>query len=131
MRELFERLRAIRGVEWLIGLGALSLLLLSLMGGAQQETVLQDGLEARLASILSKVQGAGSVDVIVYTAAEETQAVAAFGAGQTAAQRPSGVVVVADGAGDLQVRMELARAVQTLLSLPASAVEVLQRDVNQ
>mgnify|MGYP005768011269 CR=1 FL=1 len=130
MKELFERLRAIRGVEWLIGLGALSLLLLSMMGGVRQD-VSQDGLEARLASVLSKVQGAGSVDVIVYTAGEEAQAVAAFGGVQTAVQRPSGVVVVADGAGDLQVRLELARAVQTLLSLPSSAVEVLQRDVNQ
>jgi stage III sporulation protein AG len=35
--------------------------------------------------------------------------------------------VVAEGASRLQVRFDLSRAVQTLLDLPASAVEVLPK----
>lgn len=131
MREIWERLRAVRGIEWLLGIGALALLALTLAGqGTSART--NASLEERLCAVLSKVQGAGNVDVIIYTAQDTAVTAGAFGEStQRTIERPSGVVVVADGAGDLQVRIELAQAVKTLLSLPASAVEVLQRDVNQ
>ena len=131
MREIWEKLRAVRGIEWLLGIGALALLALTLMGqGTPART--NSSLEERLCAVLSKVQGAGNVDVIIYTAQDTAGTAGAFGEStQRTSERPSGVVVVADGAGDLQVRIELAQAVKTLLSLPASAVEVLQRDVNQ
>ena len=131
MREIWEKLRAVRGIEWLLGIGALALLALTLMGQSTPART-NSSLEERLCAVLSKVQGAGNVDVIIYTAQDTAVTAGAFGEStQRTSERPSGVVVVADGAGDLQVRIELAQAVKTLLSLPASAVEVLQRDVNQ
>ena len=132
MREAWEKLRAIRGIEWLLGIAALALLACVVFGQEAPGEAVGADLEARLCTVLSKVQGAGRVDVIVYTAQETAVTAGAFGEStRQTAFRPSGVVVVADGAGDLKVRIELAQAVQTLLSLPASSVEVLQRDVNQ
>ena len=80
-------------------------------------------LEARLAGILSSIDGVGTVRVMIY---EGKNAVQAAWLGDTS-PTPSivGVVVVAQGAGDMRVRLELVRAVQTLLNIPASAVEVL------
>lgn len=75
--------------------------------------------EKRIADVLSAMAGAGRVEVALFY---ETEAVAAFGG--SGKSRPTGAVVVAQGAGDLQVRLELIRAVRTLLGLPENAVDV-------
>ncbi|GHU68621.1 hypothetical protein FACS1894184_11080 [Clostridia bacterium] len=74
------------------------------------------------------MSGAGTVEVMIYEAAASAAAVDWLG-GVSSASAPQavGVVVVADGANDIRVRLELIRAVQTLMDLPASAVEVFQR----
>ncbi|MDD3919783.1 MAG: hypothetical protein PHO41_01205 [Eubacteriales bacterium] len=41
-----------------------------------------------------------------------------------------GVIVVAQGAGDMTVRMDLQRAVQTVLSVPAACIEVFEMQDN-
>lgn len=38
-----------------------------------------------------------------------------------------GVIVVAEGAGDMQVRLDLQRAVQTVLDVPVANIEVFER----
>ena len=75
--------------------------------------------EKRIAEVLSAMAGAGRVEVALFY---ETEEVAAFGS--SGKSRPTGAVVVAQGAGDLRVRLELIRAVRTLLGLPENAVDV-------
>ncbi len=72
-----------------------------------------------MAEVLSAMAGAGRVEVALFY---ETEAVTAFGGGGKS--RPTGAVVVAEGAGDMQVRLELIRAARTLLGLPEAAVDV-------
>ena len=73
--------------------------------------------EARLEQVLSSMAGAGTVEVVLYYAADDGQTISV----------PSGAVLVADGAADIAVRLRLTRAVSTLLGLDASRVEVFER----
>jgi hypothetical protein len=132
-RALWDKIKGIRHLEWilpiiLIGLAG-SVLTQGSVSPAGDAT--QTALEKRLAHVLSAVEGAGRVEVIVHMTAQEPAAQAgAFGAlpAQQGEPKPGGVIVVAEGADRLQVRLALARAVQTLLDLPASAVEVLPKE---
>jgi hypothetical protein len=84
--------------------------------------------EQRLIAVLSQIQGAGRVDVMITYDAEPqaAQTLALSAPTPEAAEQVRGVMVVAEGAADLKVRLELARAVQTVLSVPASKVDVFQ-----
>lgn len=75
--------------------------------------------EKRIAEVLSAMAGVGRVEVALFY---ETEAASAFGG--SAKTRPTGAVVVAQGAKDMQVRLSLSRAVRTLLGLPENAVDV-------
>lgn len=73
------------------------------------------------------MEGAGQVEVVIHYA----QTVSTSAWPQESAQEtgePVGVVVVAEGADNLRVRLELAQAVQTLLRLEAESVEVFAMD---
>ena len=71
-----------------------------------------DDLEARLGNVLSAIDGAGNVAVLI-TRDE---------AGDT-----QGVLVVADGAASYEVRLTLQDAVKAALGLPVSRIEILPR----
>ena len=74
--------------------------------------------EKRIARVLSAINGAGQVEVALFYAQEA-------GAGLSGSVSvPTGAVVVAEGAGEMAVRLQLIRAVRTLLSLPENAVDV-------
>ncbi len=137
VRALWAKLRGIRHLEWI-----LLMVLVGVAGsifmqasGAPRAGAGQTALENRLSQVLSAVEGAGRVEVIIHMAIPESAAVqvGAFGepAQGKAEERPGGVIVVAEGADQLSVRLALARAVQTLLDLPASAVEVLPKERTQ
>ena len=68
--------------------------------------------EARIAQVLSAMAGVGKVEVALFY--PETT-------GGFAQSAPTGAVVVAQGAGDLTVRLSLIRAMRTLLGLPETA----------
>ena len=73
--------------------------------------------EMRISQTLSRIAGAGETRGAIYYAQEAS----AFGGG---ARSPVGAVVVAQGAEDIGVRLQLQRAAETLLGLPASRVEI-------
>ena len=81
-------------------------------GGASQE-------ERRIAQVLSAIEGAGRVEVALYYAKERESTM-----GISQNTQPTGAVVVAQGAENLEVRLSLIRAIRTLLGLPESAVDV-------
>lgn len=89
-----------------------ALLMLLALGSGTTNTATRE--EKRMAQVLSLIDGAGRVEVALFYAPS------AGGA----AGSPTGAVVVAQGAEELAVRLELIRAVRTLLSLPEEAVDV-------
>ena len=133
-----DKMKRIKGAEWamlLMVLGLFGSLLLSpgtsLLGGGGTPAPTdggRDALEERLARVLSSMEGAGQVEVVIHYSVPARQVSGWLdGTSQVETQgEPIGVVVVAEGAGNVQVRLELARAVQTLLRLDADAVEVFK-----
>lgn len=69
--------------------------------------------ETRLSGTLSAIAGAGETRISIYYSVESGRQ-----------NVPCGAVIVSEGAGDVTVRLNLLRAAQTLLRLPAEAVEV-------
>ena len=74
--------------------------------------------EKRISQALSKVEGAGCVQVAIYYSGET----GAFGGERECI----GAVAVCEGAGDMGVRINVARALETLLGLDARDVIVLK-----
>lgn len=104
-----------RSALWLAAALAAALLLCALAsGGGQGGEASQE--EKRIAEVLSAIEGAGRVEVALFFG----QSAGAFGASTA----PTGAVVVAQGAGDMAVRLRLIRAARTLLGLPEAAVDV-------
>ena len=100
---------------WIFAAAAL-LLALMLMETDGGGTASQQ--EQRIAEVLSAMAGAGRVEVALFYAKQETGTFAATG------DTPTGALVVAEGAGDMAVRLNLIRAVRTLLGLSENAVDV-------
>lgn len=100
-----------------IAVGAALLLALMMMHTGETGTATQE--EQRIAEVLSAMAGAGKVEVALYYAQQEADAFSVSSGGV-----PTGALVVAEGAGDMAVRLDLIRAVRTLLSLPETAVDV-------
>ena len=112
-REWLNQLKGARRIEWLVLALALILAALFLLSNADtsgQETVAKTDLEARLERVLEAVDGAGKVRTMVTQREEEI----------------IGVLVVAEGAGEMRVRLEIAQAVQALLDVELSRIEVVQ-----
>ena len=77
--------------------------------------------ETRLERILSAIEGAGKVEVMIYQG-EPVQPAFSEGAAEPAAAQ--GVIVCAEGAEDLKIRLTLQQAVATALALPADRIEI-------
>lgn len=80
---------------------------LCLLMGPEQEIVLSD--EERISRVVSAMAGAGSTQVAIYYDQQDV---------------PCGALVLARGAGDVGVRLQVNRAVSTLLGLDPSQVAV-------
>lgn len=110
MQRLMERLRK-DGFLYLALAGAI---LLCLLFASADSAPAATDQEVRLARVLSAMAGAGDVEVAVFY--------------DDQASLPCGAVVVAQGADDVGVRIQLTRAVCTLLGLESSQVEVFKKE---
>lgn len=120
LKDVLSRLRAALTPQAVMLLAAA--LLLCWLAAASQRTGASP-LEERLARTLSCMEGAGRVEVTIRTR-EVASSGGALGA-SVSESVPCGAVVVAQGAQDPLVKMELRQAVCALLGLPASSVSVV------
>lgn len=90
-------------------------------------------LERRLEEILSSISGAGRVKVMVTTLAGDEETVCDPGTLKSGAQKEArgselsrivGVIIVAQGAGDIRVKNELQAAVMTVLGTDAASISI-------
>ena len=97
-----------------------ALAMLMLLGGTDSTDA--SGEEKRIAQVLSAIEGAGRVEVALY-----------YGGGDSLSRPavPTGAVVVAQGAHDYAVRLQLIRAMRTLLGLSEEAVDVFAMEAKQ
>lgn len=118
-------IRGARGIEFLLIAVAVAVLGMAVMNTMRQPTQQMDArtdTERRLEDVLGEISGAGKVRVMVSESTNEAQA--AFS--EQAAGGIRGVLVVAEGAGDLRVYMEIQQAVRALLDVELSAVEIVE-----
>lgn len=109
----FQRLKERFGKDvWLILALCGCVALCLLMGLWEPASTAQTQQEARLARVLSAMEGAGNVEVAVFY--------------QEEAGIPCGAVIVAQGADDVAVRLSITRAVCTLLGLESTQVDVFK-----
>lgn len=109
MKRLIEALKPARKLEIWIVLAALAVLLVLGLGSGSDAGANPE--EERMAHILSEIEGAGRVKVMLSGDA---------GGGYT------GAVIAASGAEDIAVMLRLQRAVQTLTGLEAGDIEIVK-----
>ena len=87
------------------------------------EIEIEDGeLEAQLKKVLSAMEGVGNVEVMITT---EATGDSLFDA-DNAKQKVSGVVVVAEGAGNASVDAKISNAVKALFSVDAHKISIVK-----
>lgn len=123
MKSWLDWLKTMKNWPWLLALVccAAALLLFS-SGGTSPAGMTEE--EQRVSATLSRIAGAGEVRVSIYYAQEAS----AFGSGH---RSPVGALIVAAGAGDIGVRLNLLRAAETLLGLEANQVDVFLMEETQ
>ena len=126
MKNWLEKIKNSRAGPWVLmaAVCAAAYLLFTAQPLAGNDVVSMTEEEQRLSATLSSIAGAGEIRVSIYYA----QAASAFGG--TVARTPIGAVIVAQGAGDVAVRLNLMRAAETLLGLSANQVEVFPMEEN-
>lgn len=107
-----EALKSARKIEILLIAAAICTLLVLWMGGGADTTAGASDEEARMERILSRIEGAGSVSVMISPAEDGA----------------AGVVVAAPGADDLRVMLELQRAVRALTGLELDRIEIVKSE---
>lgn len=111
MKQWMDALKSARKIEILIIAAAICALLVLQMRSGPEPVANAD--EVRMERILSRIEGAGEVNVMI--AADAQGAV-------------QGVVVAASGADDVRVMLEIQRAVRTLTGLELEEIEVVKSE---
>jgi len=138
VKDVWAKIRTIKNIEIIIGVVIICMVVLIYSsvtsktsggnaddtGNVQTETDGTD-LENRLSAILSKIEGAGNVSVMV---TYQTDSVASASSEAEEGAEIKGVVIVADGAEDVRVRLDLIKAARTLLDVDADAIQVFDRN---
>lgn len=88
----------------------------------EEETVSNVELEERLAQVLSAMEGVGKVEVMITTEGDTSSV---FGT-QTDGQKVSGVVVVAEGAGNATINARISDAVKALFSIDVHKISIVK-----
>lgn len=106
-----ETLRSARKLELFILLAVTAILLVLALGGGGDGAQTQTEAEARLAGLLSKIEGAGKVSVMLR---------------QDGDGSCSGAVIATEAADEIGVVLQLERAVQTLTGLELDRIEIVR-----
>ena len=110
MKPLLEALGGARKIEiWLI-IVLLCVLIVLCLGDSKSGETAADSDEYRLGRILSRIEGAGDVSVMLSQSEGELQ----------------GCVVAAEGAREVRVMLQLQRAVQAITGLELDRIEIVQ-----
>lgn len=112
MAKLRSVIQSVKKLEWLLLIAATAALILQLGGGIFRSAG-QTTLEKRVQTALGQIGGVGNVYVMITEDARGT---------------PEGALIVAEGAGEIGTRLRIQYAVETLLSLDAQKIEIMEFD---
>lgn len=126
MGNFWAALKGARRMEWIV-MAAVAAALILLLASRYETGGDRTALETRMEAVLSAVKGAGRVRVLVSSDGAADQAFSSSDGDESA----KGVVIVADGADDLRVALELSAAAQALLGVDAEKIQVLKMEDGQ
>ena len=112
MAKLRGLIQSVKKLEWLLLIAAVAALILQSGGGLFKGTE-QTALEKRVQAALKQISGVGNVYVMFKEDARGT---------------PEGALIVAEGAEEIRTRLRIQYAVETLLSLDAQKIEIMEFD---
>ena len=112
MKALINHLKAARHIEFFAALIVLALIAMLFLNAQDTPTESASPLEQRLERLLSSMDGAGRVRVMV-TEGDDGHI--------------AGVVVVAEGLDSVRTALEMQSAVKTLLDIDTSRVQIIGR----
>ena len=130
---LFKKLKSIKNIEIILAvLFALIILLIYFSSSTSNSftnnksennnlsaiSIYTTEVEEKLTNILSKINGAGNVDVMIMTDNNIDEK-------EDSIPNIKSVIVVAEGAKNVWVKLEIVKAVEALLNLSTSNIEVL------
>ena len=104
-----EALRGARKIEILLLMAVLAAFLLYVSGINEKG----DNMEERLERTLSQMEGVGDINVLI---------------NKESSENISGVLIVAEGAGDIGVQLALQDAVSRLLDIDVSCIEIVRME---
>jgi len=111
--KLFQKLKSIKHIEIIIAVIFAVIVLLIYLSSVNPVKKTQSSagtnLETRLESILSDIEGAGNVSVLINNTDNQID----------------GVIIVASGADNVFVKMNILKAVETVLKIPTAQIEIL------
>lgn len=107
MKKILEELRGARSIEWLLAALVIVLLLLMLSNSSPSDTAVKTSQEQRLASILKRIDGVGALDIMISDGPQ------------------GGILVVAEGAENLEVCLRIQYALQSLIGTEANRIEIV------
>lgn len=108
-----ERFRGERRIELYILVVAISMLALIALRGSRSAAPSASSVEQRLAAILSQIDGAGRVSVMLR---------------EESGEDPGGVVIVADGLVDVKTYLNLQRAARAATGFDADRIAIIGND---
>ena len=124
--KIFRKLKSIKHIEIIVailfGIILLTLYLTTINNGNAYKESSGTGytyeIESRMETVLSQIDGAGEVQVMVML--EEGSEL-----DSDIVPKVSSVIVVAGGAKDYKVKLEILKACEALLNLPTANIEIL------
>lgn len=132
--ETYAKLKSIKNPEVIVALilVALALIIYSGYTSSSQQTVAQTDetsteLELRLANVLSQIDGAGEVQVMIYFADETDATSSNFFSSSAEKGEIVGVIIVAEGADDIATRLKLLQATETALAVDSKQVQIFTK----
>lgn len=110
--KIFQKLKNIKHIEIIIAIIFAVIILLIYLSSTNLTSTSKSSstnLESRLETILSDIDGAGNVSVLINDSNDQID----------------GVIVVASGADNVFVKMNILKAVETVLKIPTAQIEIL------
>lgn len=112
---VFQKLKNIKNIEVIIAVIFAIVIFLIYLSSLGKTSVFNDStstaFEQRLCAILSDIDGAGNVSVFVNSSDDSNNII--------------GIIVVSSGAQEVRVRLDILRAIQTVLNQPTTNIEIL------
>ena len=131
MRDIWQMLRRIRGMPWILIAAILGVMLLLIPTGGNAEShalTYSELLEHRIAQMTDTIPGVENVSVLVTLERDNGRTYSVYGGDAEENQRICGIAVTCNGGEDAQIRLEILQMLCAAFDLTADRVWIGGKD---